>query len=152
MVNTSDKRYHATHAADFAALNLSLKDSIGLGRAFSLMLVQGVRILCLVFGLHALLVTQHHLLYAGMENLAAVDVFAMERGVFVVHAFAFDVEDVEHQAWAEQDSKAHYIVYHAARRLLLGLPNVLVLSKEDVADPRAFLRTQLQTLPMCIQV
>ena len=88
----------------------------------------------------------------GVLELAAVDVFKMTRGVFVVYAFAFDEEDVRHEAWDNTEGIPHYIVYHAARRLLLGLPNVLVLDDNDVKDPCSFMRNQLQTLPMCLQV
>ena len=75
----------------------------------------------------------------------------MLRGVFLIHAWALDEEDVEHEAW-DQPGLPHYMVYHASRRLLLALPQVLVLHDRDVQDPEAFVRTQLRVAPVGLQV
>jgi len=75
----------------------------------------------------------------------------MLRGVFLIHAWALHKEDVEHEAW-DQAGKPHYMVYHASRRLLLALPQVLVLHDRDVQDPIAFVQTQLRVAPVGLQV
>ena len=82
---------------------------------------------------------------------AAVCVFGMRRGVFLIHAWALHKEDVEHEAW-DTPGLDHYLVYHASRRLLLALPQVLVLTDRDVEDPAAFVDTQLQVAPVGVQV
>ena len=43
VLKTTDTGFHAMHAADFAAMNKTLRMSRGIGRAFSLSLVQGNR-------------------------------------------------------------------------------------------------------------
>ena len=43
VLKTTDTGYCAMHAADFAAMNKTLRMSRGIGRAFSLSLVQGTR-------------------------------------------------------------------------------------------------------------
>ena len=75
----------------------------------------------------------------------------MRRGIFLIHAWALHKEDVEHEAW-DQTGKPHYLVYHASRRLLLALPQVLVLTDHDVQNPKAFLHTQLRVAPVGLQV
>ena len=70
----------------------------------------------------------------------------MLRGVFLIHAWALHEEDVEHEAW-DQAGKPHYMVYHASRRLLLALPQVLVLHDRDVQDPAMFVDTLCRRRP-----
>ena len=70
--------------------------------------------------------------------LAAVDVFGFDEGVWLIHSFWFKDEDCEVEAADETEYLHHYLVYHAARRLLFALPEIVVLEPAEVADPRTF--------------
>ena len=87
----------ATIGQSFTNLNHLLSECDGLGQLFSL-------------------VNDRNL-----EYMAAADVFKLNEGVYMLHAYYFHPEDVD-VAYAEPIH--HYIVYNAGTRVLFLYPEV----------------------------
>ena len=59
----------------------------------------------------------------GTNSLSALDVFTFSRGVYLISIQASDLNE----PGLGVGPTLHYVVYHAARRLLVGYPEVLVV-------------------------
>ena len=92
---------HPDQGASFAQLNQQLATSEGVGQAFTLGKV-----------------------LRRMETV--LDVFAQSFGIYVIHCFHFNDEDIDFPQEAE--SIPHYICYNAATRLLQLYPEVRAFS------------------------
>ena len=92
---------HPDQGASFAQLNEQLASSDGVGQAFTLSKV--------------------------LRRIATVlDVFNQSFGIYVIHCFHYNAEDIDYPDEAE--SIPHYICYNAATRLLQLYPEVCVFS------------------------
>ena len=89
-------------------METALRRSTGVGVAFSLLKRYTINDLALA---------------PRPTSLSALDVFTFSRGVYLISIQASDLNE----PGLGVGPTLHYVVYHAARRLLVGYPEVLVV-------------------------
>ena len=80
-----------------------------------------------------------------LDELAAIDIFKANRGVFAISVGVSDLNKPGPQLGPHK----HYAVYHAARRLLLLYPEVVLITADDLADLSA-LHQRLRQAPLLL--